>query len=163
MKMNTLDAIKTRRNIKKFKPNEIDQHLILSWLEAATMAPNHRMTEPWEIYFIGTETREKLNHKTNFGNAPIVLMILSKQGASSVETEENAVATACFIQNFNLAAWAEGVGTFWSSIGITPKNRGILEVPDGYDIIGVLGVGYPEVIPEPKPRTPIKNKIRNLP
>jgi nitroreductase len=161
--MNTLDAIKTRRNIKKFKPEEIDQNSILSWLEAAAMAPNHRMTEPWEIYFIGAETREKLNHKTNFGNAPIVLMILSKHGATSVETEENAMATACFIQNFNLAAWAEGVGTFWSSIGITPKNRGILQVPDDYNIIGVLGVGYPDVIPEPKPRTPIKNKISNLP
>jgi len=163
MKMNTIDAIKTRRNIKKFKSIEIEQNLILAWLEAATMAPNHRMTEPWEIYFIGPETREKLNHKTNFGNAPIVLMILSKQGATTVETEENAMATACFIQNFNLAAWAEGVGTFWSSIGITPKNREILRVPDGYDIIGVLGVGYPEVIPEPKPRTPIQNKISNLP
>jgi nitroreductase len=161
--MNTLDAIKTRRNIKKFKPEEIDQNSLLSWLEAAAMAPNHRMTEPWEIYFIGAETREKLNHKTNFGNAPHVLMILSKHGATSVETEENAMATACFIQNFNLAAWAEGVGTFWSSIGITPKNRGILQVPDDYNIIGVLGVGYPDVIPEPKPRTPIKNRISNLP
>ena len=161
--MNTLDAIKTRRNIKKFKPEEIDQNSLLSWLEAAAMAPNHRMTEPWDIYFIGAETREKLNHKTNFGNAPIVLMILSKHGATSVETEENAMATACFIQNFNLAAWAEGVGTFWSSIGITPKNRGILQVPDDYNIIGVLGVGYPDVIPEPKPRTPIKNRISNLP
>ncbi|WP_066256503.1 nitroreductase family protein [Neobacillus drentensis] len=161
--MNTLDTIKTRRTIKKFKPQEVDQNSLLSWLEAAAMAPNHRMTEPWEIYFIGDETREKLNHKTNFGNAPIVLMILSKHGATSVETEENAMATACFIQNFNLAAWAEGVGTFWSSIGITPKNRGILQVPDDYNIIGVLGVGYPDVIPEPKPRTPIKNRISNLP
>jgi len=142
---------------------EIDQNLIDTWLEAASMAPNHRMTEPWEIFFIGAETREKLNHKTNFGNAPMVMMVLSKRGATTVETEENAMATACFIQNFNLAAWSEGVGTFWSSIGITPKNRAILQVPDGYDIIGVLGVGYPEVIPEPKPRTPIKNKISNLP
>lgn len=142
---------------------EIDQNLIDTWLEAASMAPNHRMTEPWEIFFIGAETREKLNHKTNFGNAPMVMMVLSKSGATTVETEENAMATACFIQNFNLAAWSEGVGTFWSSIGITPKNRAILQVPDGYDIIGVLGVGYPEVIPEPKPRTPIKNKISNLP
>ncbi|MFB5194343.1 nitroreductase [Neobacillus sp. KR4-4] len=161
--MDTLDAIKTRRNIKKFKSMEIDQNLIDTWLEAASMAPNHRMTEPWEIFFIGAETREKLNHKTNFGNAPMVMMVLSKRGATTVETEENAMATACFIQNFNLAAWSEGVGTFWSSIGITPKNRAILQVPDGYDIIGVLGVGYPEVIPEPKPRTPIKNKISNLP
>jgi nitroreductase len=161
--LNIIDLIKTRRTIKKFKPTEIDQNSIHSWLEAAAFAPNHRMTEPWEIYFIGAETREKLNHKTNFGNAPIVLMILSRHGASSVEKEENALATACFIQNFNLAAWAEGVGTFWSSIGITPKNREILRVSDGYDIIGVLGVGYPDEIPAPKPRTPIKNKISNLP
>jgi nitroreductase len=158
-----IDLIKTRRNIKKFKPKEIDPNLIISWLETAAMAPNHRMTEPWEIYFLGPETREKLNHKTNFGNAPIVMMIVSRHGTTSVETEENALATACFIQNFNLAAWVDGVGTFWSSIGISPKNRAILGVPDGYDIIGVLGVGYPEAIPEPKSRTPIKNKIKNLP
>jgi nitroreductase len=161
--VSTIDVIKSRRNIKRFKPNSLEQNLVNSWLEAAAMAPNHRMTEPWEIYFIGPETREKLNHKTNFGNAPIVMLILSRHGATSVETEENALATACFIQNFNLAAWAEGVGTFWSSIGITPKNRVIMGVPDNYDVIGVLAVGYPEVIPEAKPRTPIENKIRNLP
>ena len=161
--LNIIDLIKTRRTIKKFKPIEIDQNSILSWLEAASFAPNHRMTEPWEIYFIGEETREKLNHKTNFGNAPVVMMILSKHGVASIETEENARATACLIQNFNLAAWSDGVGTFWSSIGITAKNRAILGVSDNYDIIGVIGVGYPEIIPEPKPRTPIKNKISSLP
>ena len=161
--MNIIDLIKTRRTIKKFKPTEIDRNSILSWLEAAAFAPNHRMTEPWEISFIGEETREKLNHKTNFGNAPVVLMVLSMRGEAAIETEENALATACFVQNFNLAAWAEGVGTFWSSIGITTKNRAILGVSDNYDIIGVLGIGYPEIMPEPKPRTPIKNKISNLP
>nr|WP_263326180.1 nitroreductase [Neobacillus sp. Marseille-Q6967] len=161
--MNILNLIKERRNIKKFKTDPIEQERIYTWLEAASMAPNHRMTEPWEIYYVGNETRVKLNHKTNFGNAPILIAILSRHGATKVETEENAAATACFIQNFNLAAWAEGAGTFWSSIGITPKNRSILGVPDNYDLIGVLGVGYPEVIPDPKPRTPIKNKIHFLP
>jgi nitroreductase len=158
-----LEIIKTRRNIKSFKSDMVDLNLVQNWLEAAAMAPNHRMTEPWEVYFIGENTREKLNHKTNFGNAPILIAVLSKQGSTKVETEENVVATSCFIQNFNLAAWDAGVGTFWSSIGITPKNRELLGIPDDYDIIGVLGVGYPEVIPEPKPRTPMKTKIRHLP
>lgn len=90
------------------------------WLEAATMAPNHRMTEPWEIYFIGPETREKLNHKTHFGNAPSVFAVISKQGTIEVERDENRAATACFNQNFMLSAWSEGVVFFWSSIGITP-------------------------------------------
>ena len=71
------------------------------WLQAGTMAPNHKMTEPWEVYVVGSETREKLNHKTNFWNAPVVIAVLSKHGATKIETEENALATACFVQNFN--------------------------------------------------------------
>ena len=161
--MNILDIITSRRNIKKFKSDTVKLELIYSWLEAAKMAPNHRMTEPWEVYFVGPVTRAKLNHKTNFGNAPVLIAVLSKHGTSAIEKEENAMATACFVQNFNLAAWADGVGTFWSSIGITAKNREILSVPDNYDLIGVLGIGYPEIVPEAKPRTSIKNKIKNLP
>jgi len=161
--VNIIEVIKNRRNIKKFKPNTVNLDEVQSWLEAAAMAPNHRMTEPWEVYFIGQETRAKLNHKTDFGSAPLLIAVLSKHGVTTIEKEENAMATACFIQNFNLAAWAEGVGTFWSSIGITAKNRQILGVPDNYDLIGVLGIGYPEEVPAPKPRTPIINKIKNLP
>ncbi|OIK10947.1 nitroreductase [Bacillus sp. MUM 116] len=161
--MSILETIKSRRTIKNFKTDLVSSEQLMSWLEAAAMAPNHRMTEPWEIYLIGQETRAKLNHKTNFGNAPVLMAILSRHGATSIETEENALATACFVQNFNLAAWEEGVGTFWSSIAATAKNRGILGVPEEYDVIGVFGVGYPEEIHEPKPRTPINNKVKELP
>jgi nitroreductase len=161
--MDTLEAITDRRNIKKFKADPLHPDLINKWLQAAAMAPNHRMTQPWEVYQIGPETRTKLNHKTNFGNAPFVIAVLSKHGKTEVESEENAMATACFIQNFNLAAWAEGAGTFWSSIGSSARNREILGVPADYDVIGTLGIGIPEEIPEPKPRVPIESKIKQLP
>lgn len=161
--MNILEVITKRRNIKKFKTEPIDPSLIKKWLQSAAMAPNHRMTQPWEVYIIGPETRAKLNHKTNFGNAPFVMVVLSKQGKTAVETEENALATACFIQNFNLAAWGEGIGTFWSSISLSDKNREILGVPNDYDVIGTIAVGIPDEIPEAKPREPIENKLKQLP
>jgi nitroreductase len=161
--MDIIEAIINRRNIKKFKADPIHHDLIKTWLDAAVMAPNHRMTQPWEIYMIGPETRAKLNHKTNFGNAPIVMAVLSRHGKTEVETFENALATACFIQNFNLAAWAGGAGTFWSSISITAKNREILGVSEDFDIIGTIAVGIPEEIPEPKPRDSIENKMKHLP
>jgi nitroreductase len=160
--LDILEIIKSRRNIKTFKPDPVEPERLQLWLQAAVMAPNHRMKEPWEIYMVGPDTRVKLNHKTNFGNAPVVLAVLSKHGTTEIETEENALATACFVQNFNLAAWAEGVGTFWSSMGGNPKNREILGVPDGYDVIGVFGVGYPDEIPEPKQRTSIQTKWKQL-
>lgn len=161
--MNIQEIIQSRRNIKKFKPDPVDLNKIRSWLQTAAMAPNHRLTQPWEIYFIGAETRAKLNHKRNFGNAPFVMAVLSRHGATAVETEENAIATACFIQNFNLIAWEEGVGTYWSSVGLTPKSREILGIPDDCDILGVFGIGYPEETPEPKERQPIAEKIKELP
>ncbi|QGQ48110.1 nitroreductase family protein [Metabacillus sediminilitoris] len=160
--MNIIEIINSRRNIKSFKSDPINMEQISKWLQAGTMAPNHKMTEPWEVFIIGPETRAKLNHKSDFFNAPAVLAVLSKHGSTEVETVENALATACFVQNFNLAAWAEGVGTFWSSMGNAQKNRDIMGVPAGYDVIGVFGVGYPEEINNPKERTPIQEKIKHL-
>nr|WP_309098719.1 nitroreductase [Fredinandcohnia onubensis] len=160
--MSIVEVINTRRNIKSFKQDQVEMEQILNWLQAGTMAPNHRMTEPWEVYVVGPETRRKLNHKTNFFNAPVVLAVLSRHGASDVETTENAIATSCFVQNFLLAAWAEGVGTFWSSMANAQKNRDILSVPEGYDVIGVFGVGYPDEIKDAKERTSIQEKTKYL-
>jgi nitroreductase len=161
--MDMLEIISSRRNIKSFKSDAVHSELIHKWLQAGTMAPNHKMTEPWEVYWVGEETRALLNHKTNFFNAPTVIAVLSKHGANDIETKENELATACFVQNFNLAAWAEGVGTFWSSMAIAPKIREILGVPDGYEVIGIFGVGYPEEVSSPKERKPIQEKTKYLP
>lgn len=141
----------------------VERSKIKTWLQYATFAPNHRMTEPWEIIFIGNETRAKLNHKRNFGDAPFVLAILSKHGKTEVEKYENMVAVSCFIQNFMLLAWSEGVGTSWSSLGISLAIRNMLNVPDDFEVVGILGVGYPEEIPVAKERKAIDEKIKELP
>lgn len=160
--MDIQKIITTRRNIKKFKSDKVEHSLITSWLEAASMAPNHKMTEPWEVLFVGPETRAKLNHKTDFCQAPVVLAILSRHGATDLERTENMAAVSCFIQNFMLMAWDSGVGTFWSSLGVSAAARTALNVPDDYDVVGILGVGFPEEVPEAKERTPIERKIRHL-
>jgi nitroreductase len=161
--MNVVDVIKTRRNTKKFKPDPVDQDQVLSWLETASYAPNHRLVEPWEILWIGPETRAKLNHKTNFSDAPILFALLSTPASSSLDRDEHVIAVSCFAQNFLLAAHAAGLGVTWTSIGATPRSRAIMEVTEGYDVIGIFGVGYPAEDPVLKPRTPITAKMKNLP
>lgn len=121
------------------------------------------MNEPWELLFIGAETRAKLNHKTDFGGAPAVLAVLSKSAPTSFERDENVMAASCFVQNFLLAANEEGVGAYWASLGASPHSRSILGVPEGYDVIGVFGIGYPAEVPIARPRTPIVSKIKYLP
>jgi nitroreductase len=92
-----------------------------------------------------------------------VLAFLSKPGSTALDTEENLIATSCFVQSFLLAAWEHGIGARWASIGSTQSGRGILQVPDDYAVVGVFGVGFPMEIPAAKSRTPIEEKIKHLP
>ncbi|GKU82227.1 nitroreductase [Niallia sp. NCCP-28] len=160
--MNISEIIKNRRTIKKFKEESIDGEKVKQWLQTATYAPNHKLTEPWEIVFIGPETRAALNHKLNFGNAPVLFAVLSHKGRNELEREENLAAVACFVQNFMLLAWENGVGTFWSSAGASPKGKQVLQVPADYDIVGVIAAGIPEEMKEVKERTSIDLKIKHL-
>jgi nitroreductase len=42
-----------------------------------------------------------------------------------------------------IAATDLGIGTGHSSVGDQDKARGILGVPEGYEVVYLLGVGYP--------------------
>lgn len=161
--MTILDTIRTRRTIKAFKPDPIPEHELNTWLEAASYAPNHRMNEPWELLLIGPETRSALNHKTDFGGAPLLIGVLSKPADNAMARDENIMAVSCYIQNFMLAAHQAGAGVFWSSLGASALGRKALGVPEEHDVVAILAVGYPLEVPAAKPRTKVADKITTLP
>src|SRR3954451_9863545 len=51
------DAIRARRSIKRFVDRPITREEIETVLAAATLAPNHRLTQPWRFYVLGPEAR----------------------------------------------------------------------------------------------------------
>ncbi len=161
-RMSLETIIKGRRTIKKFKTTAISTDTIKELLQVSAFAPNHKMTEPWEILFIGEETRAKFNHKINFGDAPILFAVLSHKGRNTLEREENAAAVSCFIQNFLLLSCEKGLGTFWSSVGASENGRNILGVSDDYDVVGVIAVGYPDETKDAKERQSIELKVKHL-
>jgi nitroreductase len=56
-----IEAIKMRRSVKKFRPDQSpSKDAISALLEAATWAPNHHMTEPWSFVVIANDDRIKL-------------------------------------------------------------------------------------------------------
>ncbi len=55
--MNTLEAIKSRRSIRKYKPDvAVPGEIVTQLLEAAMMAPSACNTRPWE--FVVVESRD---------------------------------------------------------------------------------------------------------
>jgi nitroreductase len=55
--MDVLEAIRTRRSIKQFTDRANGREEIALLLEAVTLAPNHRMTQRWRFYVLGSRVR----------------------------------------------------------------------------------------------------------
>ena len=47
--MSLTDLLKRRRSIKKFTSRPVTRAEIETLLDAAVLAPNHRLTEPWRF------------------------------------------------------------------------------------------------------------------
>ncbi|MGH2425543.1 MAG: nitroreductase family protein [bacterium] len=183
-KMSVIEAITTRRSVPQFKPDPVPMELIQRLLDAAVWVPNHRMTEPWQFYVLGETTKRKFAEirrdfrKQSLPNpdAPEVKPALQKIVDDTVKTpavnivtsrghtdpelqEENYWATFGAVYAFMLAAWAEGLGTYFRTGQIReyPLLRQMLNLDDDQRIIGVVYAGYPAMVPQ-KQRTPATNK-----
>src|SRR5947208_17124253 len=51
------DLLRRRRSIKKFTERPVTRAEIETLLDAAILAPNHRLTRPWRFYVLGPESR----------------------------------------------------------------------------------------------------------
>lgn len=188
--MEALELIKTRRSVRKFKPDPIPDEVIDEIMEAAIWTPSHRNSQPWEFAVIGSQTRSSLNQiyqkfmkenvlvnpelpaparegilslMDNFGGAPYMLAVLSRPPQDDLEVVENPITAGLTVQNMSLAAWDKGVGSIWLSLGGLPGAREILQVKAGYQVVAVLALGYPEAVPPAPPRESYRSRLTILP
>lgn len=182
--MSVIEAITTRRSVPQFKPDPVPKELIQRLLDAAVWVPNHRMTEPWQFYVLGETTKRKFAEirrdfrKQSLPNpdapevkpalqkivddtvkTPVVIIVTSRGHTDPELQEENYWATFGAVYAFMLAAWAEGLGTYFrtGSIREYPLLRQMLNLEDDQRIIGVVYAGYPAMVPQ-KQRTSATNK-----
>ena len=61
MEMELLEAIKSRRSIRAYKPDPVPKRVLAELLEVATRAPSGSNTQPWEFIVLTGETLGELN------------------------------------------------------------------------------------------------------
>ena len=52
-RMDVIEAIRTRRTVKAFRPDPVPREQLERILGAARWAPNHRLTQPWRFRHVG--------------------------------------------------------------------------------------------------------------
>jgi len=186
--MDVLQLIKNRRSIPRFKPDPVPREVIAAMLEAATWAPNHHLSEPWEFLVLEEQARERFAEirrdfrRTLFADpdapeavkaaekvyrdaagTPTIIVVTTFVSPDPVQAEEDFAATFCGIQNMMLVAASLGVGTYVRTGGLVrdPGLRAFLDLPPDRRVAAVLYVGYPAIVPERR-RTPYERKTRWL-
>lgn len=167
------EAIQNRRTVKKFKKEAVPTQQIIDLLDTAVWAPNHKLREPWRFLLfsgsglnkladaIDAEMGEDNKFSANIKQVPSVMLVVMEEDPRQNIWDEDFAAVSALVQNFLLAAWSEDIGTFWVTKPFLygPKFRKSLGIQAGEKIIGMVYMGYPDVIPSAKERTPAKDKL----
>lgn len=59
--MDTIECIKTRRSIRKFKPEPVPLNILRDIIDVAKWSPSYKNTQPWEIIIISGEKKKALS------------------------------------------------------------------------------------------------------
>jgi nitroreductase len=187
--MDVAQALRDRRTVHRFRAQPLPEGALERALAAAIEAPNHHLTEPWRFVHAGRETRQRLlelgielsaaaTWSALSGPAraqleatvirPAELVIVSQVLADRLVTrEEDSAAVACAVYGMSLSLWAEGIGSKWSTGGISghPRVYQALGIDAERErIVGFFWIGYAERPELEKPRRqPLAQVVRRLP
>ncbi len=171
--MDVFDAIRGRRSVRPetMDPDRpVPRDLIESLLEAANWAPSHGLTEPWRFVVFEGEARKALveaavSTLTDPGEPapapldprrlkmeqkmlvpPVIISISSAAPPNPKILEHEQIASvAIAVQNLHLAAFASGLGGFWTSgkKAFDPRVARFLGLEPGARCLGFFYLGYP--------------------
>lgn len=182
------NIIRERRSVfqAQYSGEKVDDSIIEEMLENANWAPTHKLTEPWRfIVFTGNgleqlareqaelyktvTTRDgsfKENRYDNLLHKPmlsshIIAVAMKRDEKESVPEVEELGAVYCAIQNMLLTAWANGVGAYLSTGGITyfDEAKALFNLGDKDRLAGFIHVGKIKGQIPPGKRTPIADKV----
>lgn len=147
-----MNAIMTRKSIRKYKNLKVSDEIVQYLLEAAMQAPSAGNEQPWE--FIVLRDKEIMNkipdihpYSGMLRNADVAIVVcgnLSRQVFEGYWVQDCSAAT----ENILLAAEDKGLGAVW--LGIYPLEERItglkklLNLPEDVIPLSIVPVGYPD-------------------
>jgi|SRR5579859_748570 len=179
--MDLREAIYTRRAVRAYSAESVDDTSLRTLIDAAVQAPSAVNEQPWSFcvvrdkglladisrrakqHMLTTTPAGLLSHHFEeilsdaafdiFYHAP-VLIVISAPAKSPWATENCALAA----QNLMLTARAHGLGTCWIGFAQnwlrTAEGRAVLDLPPDYLPTAPIIVGHPRAQPAPVARKP---------
>lgn len=149
--MNTIEAILTRRSIRKFTPESVSEEDLHQLLECAMNAPSACNEQPWHFVVArDSEVKERISKTSPYTGmaaaAPVVIVVcgdLSLEKAKGFWVQDCSVA----IENLMLAARDLNLGCVWCGIHPVQDREEYLKkelgLPENVIPLGLVCLGHP--------------------
>lgn len=157
-----LELLKSRRSIRRFKPEPPPRDLVLKAIDVARYAPSARNSQPWRFIIIEDPViRQRLGGIHIYAkpvlNAPLAVVVACMNDESPTSYLLDCANATIY---FMLAAHALGLGTVWiQTLRNVKEIREILGLPDNVTPVSLLAVGYPAENPGLRPRKPLEEVV----
>jgi nitroreductase len=158
-------ATSRRTNLRMDTDRAVPMELVERLCRLVTWAPNHKKTWPWRFATFTGDGRSRLGntiadaldpatfdkpgkldkYRVKYLRAPLMLVVGSAPGESSLRDHENRDAVAAGVENLLLGATAAGLASFWSS-GLPEADAavaGLCGWEDGTHTVAVIYLGWP--------------------
>jgi coenzyme F420-0:L-glutamate ligase / coenzyme F420-1:gamma-L-glutamate ligase len=157
-------VLQTRRTVRGFRDAHVPADVIRAAVADAVTAPAPHHTTPWRFVDVSTQRRAALLDamdelwRAELRTAPtLIVPCLVPEGAQSYpdarRTEaEHAMfvlSMGAAIQNLLVSLASRGVGSAWvsSTLFYPDVVRNTLDLPDDWEPMGAIAVGYPSEQP----------------
>ena len=146
--METWDAIRARRNVRRYRKDPVPAADLDRIAEAAWRAPSASNRQHWDFIIVTDPDRLRALSAVWRGAghiagaaAAIALAVPQTDDDRTRLLDYYDLGQATYAMT--LAAADLGIGTGHSSVGDQDRAREILGVPGDHDVAFLLGVGYP--------------------
>ncbi len=190
--MNVLEAIASRRSIRKFKDTPVPNEMVKKLLEAAIQAPSGKNRQPWRFVVVRQDKRAEMVRVLREGiaqvetlginsgsskwtasvmeQAPVTIFIFNLEAGHTPGTPfwkepidiVDIQSLGAAIQNMLLAALEIGLGTLWICDVFYAYDELCAWMGETCQLVAAVSLGYPDDSPAARPRKPFDEVVRWL-
>ncbi len=150
--MDAIDAILSRRSIRRYKKEAVPKKLIDELLNAAMSAPSANNEQPW--HFVVIQDRKILDevpkvhlYSSMLREAPVAIVVCADLRLAGEDKAWWVQDCSAATENILIAAQAKGLGAVW--LGVYPRDdrvkgiQNLLALPQHVIPLCIISVGYP--------------------
>jgi nitroreductase len=173
-----IEAVRTRRSVRKFTGRDVEDEFVLQLLESARLAPSGHNTQPWRFIVVRSPETKRALAKAARGQswmeaAPVFIVCVADvrcriQDEPGLEVNETSPQfalkqvirdTAIAVEHVVLEAESLGLGTCWVAWYEQADVRPILGIPADKFVVAILPLGYPAETPGERPRKKLEEIV----